>query len=74
MRVAGKLVLALTRMQTLAPPRPPPHFHPHSRQCPTRGARGVLAPQVDATTFKSILMSKSKADAKDYASFIKEVP
>ena len=34
----------------------------------------MVAWQVDATTFKSILMSKSKADAHDYASFIKEVP
>jgi len=49
-------------------------LHDAPRAATVTAESDVVAWQVDATTFKSILMSKSKADAKDYASFIKEVP
>jgi len=49
-------------------------LHDAPRAATVTAESDVVAWQVDATTFKSILMSKSKADAHDYASFIKEVP
>ena len=49
-------------------------LHNAPRAATVTAESDVCAWQVDATTFKSILMSKSKADAQDYASFIKEVP
>ena len=49
-------------------------LHNAPRAATVTAESDVGAWQVDATTFKSILMSKSKADAQDYASFIKEVP
>jgi cAMP-dependent protein kinase regulator len=49
-------------------------LHNAPRAATVTAESDVGAWQVDATTFKSILMSKSKTDAQDYASFIKEVP
>lgn len=49
-------------------------LHDAPRAATVTAESDVVAWQVDATTFKSILMSKAKADAKEYASFIKEVP
>ena len=49
-------------------------LHNAPRAATVTAESDVSAWQVDAATFKSILMSKSKSDAQDYASFIKEVP
>jgi len=49
-------------------------LHNAPRAATVTAEEDVMAWCVDSTTFKAILMGKSKDDAKDYSGFISEVP